>query len=246
MCIYSPIIITEEIEQKFKPTRLAIKELAGHLYFCKSTKLDIENYSGSGVSWKKLIKKYGKKNIKTLWISDWYYTAEEIQKVALHFSEENQIVQSKKWANLKIENGLDGGDCGPIGREKTRKKLTGITPTHVLNRSMTRHNFFHEDGTSEFCTDTDMIQKYKLLGSGLSQLRAGRLFSYRGWRLTSLKRPHGGTDLTKFTFHHTDGRVVSATRNEMVEKYRVNRGNLNSVIRGDRPIVSGWRLQTRE
>jgi hypothetical protein len=242
MCIYSSIIIADELKQQFKPTRLAIKELAGQLYFCKSTKQDIENYNGSGVLWKKHIKQHGKENIKTLWISDWYYTAEEIQKVALHFSEENQIVQSKKWANLKIENGLDGGDCGPFGREKTRKKLTGITPSHVLTKSLMYHNFFHENGTREFCTDTDMIQKYNLLGSGLSGLRSGRLISYKGWRLTPLKRPHGCTDITKFIFKHTDGRIISATRNEMVEQYGVNRGNLNLVIRGNRSIVAGWRI----
>ena len=108
MNIYSPIQITEEIRNKFKPTRLYIKELAGIKYFGKTT-LDPNLYSGSGKIWKDRIKKYGKDNIKTLWVSDVYYDPDELQVIALHFSEENKIVESKEWANLQPENGLDGG-----------------------------------------------------------------------------------------------------------------------------------------
>lgn len=109
MDIYQPRAIMEETVAKFRPTRLAIKELAGQLYFCKSITKDICAYPGSGVRWQKRIKKYGKENIKTLWVSDWYHCPHEIQEVALHFSKENQIVESETWANIKPENGLDGG-----------------------------------------------------------------------------------------------------------------------------------------
>jgi len=109
MSIYSLSHITQQIIENFRPTRLYIKELAGVYYFGKSVVYDIESYTGSGKVWKDRIKKYGKENIKTLWFSDWYTCPYEIQQAALHFSLENRIVESTKWANLKHENGLDGG-----------------------------------------------------------------------------------------------------------------------------------------
>lgn len=131
MDIYKPRIITEEIISKFRPTRLAIKELAGQKYFCKSILEDIESYPGSGVRWKKRIKKYGKENIKTLWVSDWYYTPQEIQEAALQFSKENQIVKSELWANIKPENGLDGGSFkgfnGFAGKTQTEHQKAVVT-----------------------------------------------------------------------------------------------------------------------
>lgn len=109
MNIYTPTPITQQIRDNFRPTRLYIKELAGVYYFGKSVVSDIESYTGSGKVWKDRIKKYGKKNIKTVWFSDWYESPDDIQPVALHFSQENQIVESTMWANLKPENGIDGG-----------------------------------------------------------------------------------------------------------------------------------------
>jgi rubrerythrin len=140
MGIYSPINITEEIERQFKPTRLAVKELNGVKYFCKTVKANIEAYSGSGVRWGNQVKKYGKENIKTLWVSDWFHCPHRLQEFALMFSEYNQIVESTEWANIIAENGLTGntgskkGHMAGIPKPKsaTHRKsisdtLTGIT-----------------------------------------------------------------------------------------------------------------------
>jgi len=108
MDIYTPTSPSDRILENFLPTRLAIKKLAGKFYFCKSTKQDFIKYIGSGTYWRRMAKKYGKENIETLWISDWYYCPYEIQEVALAFSRENQIVESELWANLVPENGLQG------------------------------------------------------------------------------------------------------------------------------------------
>lgn len=138
MNIYSPIVITEKIKNRYKPTRLAVKELNGIKYFCKSVKKNMESYTGSGVRWLRHVKKHGKENIKTLWISDWFNCPSELQKFALEYSEKNNIVESEDWANLVPENGLDGGSI--IGhmagipkpkslkhRESISKTLSGIT-----------------------------------------------------------------------------------------------------------------------
>jgi len=76
-------------------------------YFHKTTQDDYENYHGSGKVWKDFIKHHG--NPELLWVSEPYCCPITLQKVAIRFSIENDIVNSIIWANLKIENGLDGG-----------------------------------------------------------------------------------------------------------------------------------------
>lgn len=129
MNIYKKINITESIRNNFKPTRLCIKKLEGIYYFCKSTRKDILKYSGSGIIWKARIKKYGKDKISTVWISDWYYTPDEIQDVAIHFSKENDIVNSEVWANLSPEWGIDSYTRFGIKEElitRLKKKIARI------------------------------------------------------------------------------------------------------------------------
>lgn len=97
--IYTPIT----------PTYLYIKKhsITGLKYFGKTIK-DPYSYTGSGKYWKSHIKKYGKQFIETIWVSE-LYTDTSIVDIAVNFSIENNIVESKDWANLLIENGLDGG-----------------------------------------------------------------------------------------------------------------------------------------
>jgi hypothetical protein len=93
-----------------KPTYLYIKKhsITGLKYFGKTSQ-DPYKYLGSGLYWKKHIKKHGKKFIETIWVSELYYDT-LIVDIAVKFSIENNIVESKDWANMRIENGLDGGD----------------------------------------------------------------------------------------------------------------------------------------
>ena len=111
--IYTPI----------KPTYLYIKQhsVTGLKYFGKTTETDPYKYSGSGGYWKNHIKKHGKKFIKTIWVSDLYYDTSIVEH-ALHFSIENNIVESNDWANLILENGLDGAITGTIRSKESRIK----------------------------------------------------------------------------------------------------------------------------
>ena len=90
-------------------TYLYIKqhEITGLKYFGKTTK-NPETYLGSGKYWKKHIKKYGQNFVKTIWYQ-LFIDKNELIQYALDFSKRNNIVNSKEWANLKEENGLDGG-----------------------------------------------------------------------------------------------------------------------------------------
>jgi len=100
MNIYTTIIPTYLYIKRHSVTKLK--------YFGKTSLDDPIKYLGSGTYWTKHINKHGKQFVDTIWLSD-LYTDISISEHALHFSHENDIVKSDEWANLKLENGLDGG-----------------------------------------------------------------------------------------------------------------------------------------
>lgn len=79
----------------------------GLKYFGKTTRKDPYSYLGSGKVWKRHLRKYG--NDVTTEILNMYDDKEKCLRDAIKFSIDNNIVESKEWANLKIET-LDGGD----------------------------------------------------------------------------------------------------------------------------------------
>ena len=88
--------------------------ITGLKYFCKTTKKNPYRYNGSGHYWLRHLAKHGS-DITTTWC-ELFTDKESLVEFAVFFSEEFNIVQSSKWANLKAENGLDGG--GMIGSGK--------------------------------------------------------------------------------------------------------------------------------
>lgn len=100
---------SKSIYTSITPTYLYIKQhsVTGLKYFGKTTKNPYK-YSGSGTYWKTHINKHGKEFVKTIWVSGLYYDTSIVEH-ALHFSIENNIIESNNWANLMLENGLDGG-----------------------------------------------------------------------------------------------------------------------------------------
>ena len=91
------------------PARLYIKQCS-HCelkYFGKTIRKSIEDYQGSGKKWNNHLKKHNSVAIH-LWNSKWYYDT-SITRFATKFSKINNIMGSDIWANLKEENGLDGG-----------------------------------------------------------------------------------------------------------------------------------------
>jgi len=79
----------------------------GLKYFGKTIKKDPHKYPGSGKHWRAHLEKHGYEY--TTEIYGTYTNKDECQTAAIEFSEKNKIVESKEWANLRIES-LDGGD----------------------------------------------------------------------------------------------------------------------------------------
>ena len=99
----------------FKPTFLYIKQhsVTGKLYFGKTVRHP-EKYYGSGRYWTQHIKKHGKEHVINLWFC-LFLDFESIRNFALKFSIEQDIVNSKLWANEIYETCLDGGSTSGLG-----------------------------------------------------------------------------------------------------------------------------------
>jgi len=114
--------------KEFKPTWLYIKQhnITGLKYFGKTISDPIK-YRGSGIVWTRHLNKHGD-DVSTLW-TQFFEDKEAITEYAVNFSKENNIVESKEWANLKIEDGHMGGYYGEVTAE-TRKKLSDKSKQH--------------------------------------------------------------------------------------------------------------------
>lgn len=100
------------------------------MYFGKTQKPNVESYLGSGVHWLRHIKKHGVNFVETIWVSEPFIYEEDLVDFAMFFSEEHDIVNSKKWLNLQKENGLDGApkgvkNSGPLGNKNGMYGKTG-------------------------------------------------------------------------------------------------------------------------
>jgi len=117
-----------------KPTYLYIKEhsVTGLRYLGKTTKSDPYKYQGSGKHWIRHINKHGLDHIKTIWVSEPFTDKSRLVEFAMLMSEELDVVKSNNWANLKEENGLDGG--GDWSSMKGKKQ----TPEHLEKLSKVR------------------------------------------------------------------------------------------------------------
>lgn len=94
----------------------------GLKYFGKTSKKDPMKYKGSGKYWLKHLNKHG--NDTTTEIIKTFHDEIECKKFALDFSIKNNIVESKEWANLRLENGLDGAPVGNTFSTETIKKMS--------------------------------------------------------------------------------------------------------------------------
>jgi len=123
------------------PIYLYIKthNITGLKYFGKTIAKDPYAYKGSGTHWVAHIRKHGYDVTTTIYGT--YYDKLECQIAAMAFSEENNIVESNEWANLRIEN-LDGGDTSHTDGYK--KSL------HKIGEAARKHKWWNDGVTQAF------------------------------------------------------------------------------------------------
>ena len=103
---------TPPIKENFKPTWLIIKQhnTTRLNYFCKTTRKNPIAYKGSGLYWIRHLAIHGN-DVTTVW-SQLFTDIDLLVETAISFSLLHDIVNSDNWANLQIENGLDGNSVG--------------------------------------------------------------------------------------------------------------------------------------
>ena len=79
----------------------------GYKYLCKTTRKDWQNYTGSGIKWKRHLHKHGKLFVTTLLFET--VDANEFKRVALETSIKLNVVNDPSWANMCHEEGAGGG-----------------------------------------------------------------------------------------------------------------------------------------
>lgn len=97
--------------------------ITGLKYFGKTTREDPYKYIGSGSYWLRHLKKHGN-DVSTIKV--WSFDDQlECERFALDFSEKNNIVESKEWANLIPENSKSGKSVGSPGLKGTSNPQYG-------------------------------------------------------------------------------------------------------------------------
>jgi hypothetical protein len=101
--------------------------VTGLKYFGMTSTKDPYVYVGSGTHWRRHLRVHGK-DIVTLEVWE-FSNQDDCEKFALEFSEKNNIVESKEWANLRPENGRDGKPVGSPGMKGEKNPQFGKTGT---------------------------------------------------------------------------------------------------------------------
>lgn len=130
---------TPLIKENFKPTWLIIKQhnTTGLNYFCKTTRKNPIAYKGSGLYWIRHLAIHGN-DVTTVW-SQLFTDIDLLVETAISFSLLHDIVNSNNWANLQIENGLNGNSVGTkLGPQTTNHKAN----LSAANKGKVRSNEF--------------------------------------------------------------------------------------------------------
>lgn len=135
--------------EHFTPTYLYVKthNITGLKYFGKTIK-DPTTYTGSGIYWKDHLAMHG--NDVSTEVIGHYTDREECIEAALKFSLDNDIIHAKDahgnkvWANLIIENGVDGNVPGNLASEETKRKRSAALkgrprPDHIRRKISESH-----------------------------------------------------------------------------------------------------------
>ena len=111
----------------FKPTYLYIKQhrITGLKYFGKTTHPNPHKYRGSGRYWTKHIKVHGN-DVLTIW-TQLFTDRDSLIEYALNFSSKHNIVESTEWANLTVENGIDGNSFPGTKNGRYNLPVTSVT-----------------------------------------------------------------------------------------------------------------------
>jgi hypothetical protein len=129
-----------------KPTALYVKthNKTGFKYFGKTTRLDcIHTYKGSGIHWRRHLKVHGS-DYTTELLGIWQ-DKNRLVDFAIKFCRQNDVVKSTKWANMVLEEGLQGasnGETNVAKRNDVKVKMSQNSAKNALGLFGENHPSF--------------------------------------------------------------------------------------------------------
>lgn len=235
------------------------------LKYLGQTRQNAFTYKGSGKDWVAHLIEYGN-DVHTEIILQTEKWA-ELTNMGRYYSNYYNIVNAvddfgnKIWANRIRETG--GGSCENVALswkiEKTRnarvdglkkkwsdptfKEEQSIRIKSGLNSEIGKTNLKNarrsESSISQvksLNTDVNIIEKRNKTLKIMWENETHKKLCVRG-------SEHYAYNSTLYEFEHKDGRTEKSTLHDLTAKYSLNRGNVTSVVQGNRNSCSGWSLK---
>lgn len=147
----------------------------GLKYFGKTTKEDPYEYVGSGKYWKSHLKMHG--NDVSTEIIGTFFTEVECEQFAMKFSKKNDIVNSRYWANLIYENGLDGAPKGNKLSLSTKQKISDA----LIGKSSPKSKYNMKESKNDRSERSKRISKNTIwINNGIESKRSTTILD--GWK----------------------------------------------------------------
>lgn len=203
--------------KQFYPTYLYVKthNVTGLKYFGKTTK-DPKKYRGSGKYWLRHIAKHG--NDVTTEIVGYFVDKSQCKEAALKFSADHKICESSGWANMIVENGLDGGDTGgsltrkysSMSKETKEKLSSSLRGKTAWNKGLKGSTPGNKNPRSD-------AQKQRLSEANKGKLRSSESIKKTADKLRGRKRPEASNWLLgRSLSENTKKKIADANRGKIV------------------------------
>jgi hypothetical protein len=208
----------------------------GLKYFGKTINSNVEKYLGSGKYWLNHINSHGRNSVSTLNV--WQFNNQNDATIfALDFSNKNKIVESKEWANLIPEDGLDGNSKHVITTE-LRKKF------QLANKG--KNNPMYGTFWINNGSENRKVRDQSQIPDGWAK---GRYFNDEQ-RKKFVSRSKVGKNNTNYdpTIRHwiniETGEEISLPKYDFCQLKRLNGKKIRAVVQGKIEHYQGWKLKS--
>lgn len=193
----------------FYPTYIYIKrhKRTGMLYLGKTTSHNPYSYMGSGKKWKNHCIKHGTSDIDTV-SCVFFSDLRECVSYAITISLSLDVVGSNEWANLIIENGLDGF---PSGTAKTKDHLDKIVIA-------SRNNGWYEELSRQ-----QSERQREIIDGCLNRAQVNRRKQYENQLSDIDDKGYNGAQRAAFKYHETLQKTIDESTGLSKAALRIQR-----------------------
>lgn len=198
------------------------------------------------------------------WQEDWAACLTMTKRMKVTPEEKSELARKSMLNRMAKPGFVNNFAKRPDGTSVTSDRIKDGT-WHLLGRDTSGENNGHYDSTIyEFInnitgelietTGNKLTKTYDLKRSNVTKVINGKRSSTGGWQLytgesITLKvikpkreKTREWCDTTIYTFAHTDGRIIKATRIEMINRYSLDSGHIHRLIKKERNAHRGWSI----